>query len=325
MPLVCVLLRSVLQVLASAKDTPRANKIAALNPDFYAPEPQFSHAMNPQIEPPFVIERRPRSSRESTPTASSAASSVMQTVRIIAGATLNALAPPRCAGCGWFSPYLFCQACAPQVRCVDEGAAICECCGERLDARNVSSVDALCGDCFSLPEEGAAAVSIEKARSLWMLSGPVRHAVHDFKYLRHSDLAISLGAHMGGFARRDSVLSSAALVVPVPLHSRREWRRGFNQSALLARHTAHEMDVPCAEILRRVRHTPTQTSLSRSARDANVRAAFAVQESESNKYLQARSVDDVWTTGATLRECARALHKAGFERVCALTLARRGK
>jgi ComF family protein len=134
---------------------------------------------------------------------------------------------------------------------------------------------------------------------------------------------------MGAFARHEPTLLGAGLVVPVPLHRWREWKRGFNQSGLLARHAARVMGIPYAEVLSRVRQTPTQTSLSRAARDSNVRGAFAVNEPQATQYRGREGfvllVDDVWTTGATVRECARALQAAGFGHVRALTLARRGR
>lgn len=282
------------------------------------------HSAQPYVQP-YVIERAPYGSTSRGPRRA------FWTLPLVAlaveEAALSALAPPRCAGCGWFSPHLFCEQCAPRVRRVDQGAG-CECCGEPFDSRAVIAPGTICAECRG--KGGDVASPIERARSLWMLRGPVRNAVHDFKYRRHSALSAPLGAHLGAFARQDSMLSTARLIVPVPLHSRREWARGFNQSGLLAQHVAREMGIPCAHALRRVRHTPTQTSLSRQARDANVRRAFQVPARAISKYLPEAFegpvllVDDVWTTGATLRECARALRQAGFAKVWALTLARRG-
>ena len=280
----------------------------------------------PQPEPPLVIERLPPGSNSSSPQRTPWTLPLM--ARRVEEAALSALAPPRCAGCDWFSPHLFCERCAPRVRRVDQGA-LCDCCGEPFDLRAVIAPGTICAQCRG--KGGKAVPPIERARSLWMLRGPVREAVHSFKYRRHSALSASLGAHLGAFARCDLVLSRARLIVPVPLHLRREWARGFNQSGLLAQHVARAMGVPCVDLLRRVRHTATQTSLSRADRDANVHAAFQVRDREADKYLQHESqstvllVDDVWTTGATLRECTRALRQAGFTSVCALTLARRGR
>lgn len=246
--------------------------------------------------------------------------------RLVSNLVLDAIAPPRCAGCGWFSEHLFCGRCAPRVRRTDQGAEVCECCGERFDPLAVIAPGTVCAACRKVDE---AKRPIARARSLWMLRGPVRLAVHDFKYRRHTRLAPWLGAHMALVAQSDPILSRAHAVVPVPLFAWREWTRGFNQSAMLAREVSRVLGVPCLDALRRVRHTPSQTTLTREARGANVSGAFAVRARSASKYLEATGgpillIDDVWTTGATLYECARTLRKAGCREVYALTLARRG-
>jgi predicted amidophosphoribosyltransferase len=282
---------------------------------------------------------------EHAPDAEEDALSLRAGVQQALKAVEQALSPPRCAGCGWFSPHLFCEVCAPRVRRVGESSEICHCCGEPFDPRAVVAAGSLCSDCRG--PGGKIATPLAHARSLWELRGPVRRAVHAFKYRRHTALADALGAHLSGLAHSDGVLAQAGVVVPVPLHAGREWMRGFNQSELLARHVARQMRLPCVGLLRRARHTPTQTTLARSARDANVHHAFALNPrvAARGKYLCAAwpepkngknraeldalswilLVDDVWTTGATLRECARVLREAGFPNVCAVTLARRGK
>lgn len=97
------------------------------------------------------------------------------------------------------------------------------------------------------------------------------------------------------------------VVVPIPLHWRRRWRRGFNQSRLLAEALAVRLGVPCRpDLLRRIRPTPDQVGEDRAARWRNVRGAFAA----SGESLEGRTVllvDDVLTTGATASEAARAL------------------
>lgn len=103
------------------------------------------------------------------------------------------------------------------------------------------------------------------------------------------------------------------LVVPVPLHPKRLRQRGFSPASLLARAVARQAGVRCNPVaLRRLRNTQSQTRLDRRARRRNVRGAF-----EARCAVPARVwlVDDVATTGSTLAECARALHRAGAEQV----------
>lgn len=111
-------------------------------------------------------------------------------------------------------------------------------------------------------------------------------------------------------------------IVPVPLHPRRLRERGFNPAALLARWIARERRCRFdAALLRRVRHTTSQTGLGRSARRANVRGAFQVRPRARVPAI-VWLVDDVVTTGSTLVECARVLRRAGVKHVVAVCVAR---
>jgi ComF family protein len=101
------------------------------------------------------------------------------------------------------------------------------------------------------------------------------------------------------------------LAVPVPLHWRRQWQRGFNQSQLLARALARRLNVPCGQNVMRVRHTPKQTTLSPTGRRENMRNAFRAARMAALVGKSVVLVDDVLTTGSTAHEAARALRDAG--------------
>jgi ComF family protein len=113
----------------------------------------------------------------------------------------------------------------------------------------------------------------------------------------------------------------AQAVVPVPLHWWRRWRRGFNQSAILARRVARKLNVPfLPRVLRRIRPTRRQTEVTPAARRENVRGAF---RAVSHPALRDRSVlliDDVMTTGSTAGEAAKALRSAGAKSVIVAVL-----
>jgi ComF family protein len=115
---------------------------------------------------------------------------------------------------------------------------------------------------------------------------------------------------------------AAHVVVPVPLHWRRRWGRGYNQSEALARPIAARLGLPCRpSCLRRVRHTPEQAKQTPAARQDNVRHAFRAR----GTLLRGQTVllvDDVFTTGSTAAEAARALRQAGAGRVVVAVLAR---
>lgn len=112
------------------------------------------------------------------------------------------------------------------------------------------------------------------------------------------------------------------LILPVPLHHRRLRERGYNQALELARPLARSLHLPCRhDVLQRVRHTNAQTGLDAVERHRNLRDAFALRESESLP-AHIAVLDDVFTTGTTLAECARVLKRAGVVRVDVWALAR---
>jgi len=114
------------------------------------------------------------------------------------------------------------------------------------------------------------------------------------------------------------------LVVPVPLHRRRQLQRRYNQAELLARHAAQSLSLPLQRALRRARNTTAQTGLDAAARRRNTRGAFTLlaRYQESLRGAHVALVDDVLTTGATLAECTTLLRRAGAGRVVVWVAAR---
>jgi ComF family protein len=148
--------------------------------------------------------------------------------------------------------------------------------------------------------------------------GRMKEIIHALKYERRRSIAPPLGALMRATGAR--LLKDADAVVPVPLHRRREYQRGFNQAQDLAMH----LGPPVMQLLTRTRHTHSQIDLPKDQRRANVKDAFALKPPGSR--LTAPGivvlVDDVATTGATLDACATVLKNAGVKEVRALTAAR---
>lgn len=176
-------------------------------------------------------------------------------------------------------------------------------------------VERRCEDCEEAAHPWAA------GRTLLRYSGPARALVQHLKYnaARHLLDDVATLAH-GTPWLRDWLAGS--VLVPVPLHPRRERERGYNQSALIAQTLARVADVPVAPLLRRVRDTQTQTRLSREERAANVNNAFAMSVGAVlDKRLTYTLVDDVFTTGATLGACSQVLQAHGAAQVRVLTLA----
>jgi ComF family protein len=189
---------------------------------------------------------------------------------------------------------------------------LCDGCGDPLPAwRTISVPLARCPRCRRMARQ------VDRARAIGEYDGALRAIIHALKYEGRRSLAKRLAALMRD--RAGDLIESAHATVPVPLHRSRLRERGFNQAADLARH----LGPPVVRALRRLRATPTQTSLPAGRRHRNVRDAFG--PTRHIGALQGRTVllvDDVSTTGATLEACARVLKEAGVREVAAVTAAR---
>ena len=150
-----------------------------------------------------------------------------------------------------------------------------------------------------------------------------RTLVHALKYGDRLDLAPMMGRWMANAGR--GLLADADALVPVPLHWHRQWTRRFNQSALLAEEIARTSSCKVAHrALKRIKATPQQVGLDKTARAQNVQGAFRVPP-EGKAAVTGRKlivVDDVLTSGATIDACARALLRAGAQSVDVLVFAR---
>ena len=162
-----------------------------------------------------------------------------------------------------------------------------------------------------------------RARAAVRYDDVARKLVHALKYGDRLDLAPIMGRWMTNAGRE--LTADADLLVPVPLHWRRQWARRFNQSALLADVVGKASGLTVAHrALRRVKPTPQQVGLARTERALNVQGAFRARASAQREIEGRRLilVDDVLTSGATLEACARALLRAGVAQVDVLVFAR---
>ncbi len=147
--------------------------------------------------------------------------------------------------------------------------------------------------------------------------GRLRDWIHLFKYGRVRTLAEPLVELLAAAVPRTERFDA---IVPVPLHWRKRWQRGFNQSGLLAAGMARKWGVPVVNALRRRRFTSAQAGLSNTARRKNVAAAFAARCRLAGKHILL--IDDVLTTGSTAAACARALRASGAVRIAVAAPAR---
>lgn len=162
---------------------------------------------------------------------------------------------------------------------------------------------------------------LDRGRAWTLFVPPLDRIVHHFKYRQGLGLGRILGLGMTLVMRHDPVLARSDLIVPVPLYWLKKMRRGYDQARILARVVGRETGVPVGDALRRTRFTRTQTKLPARRRPGNVRDAFRLRRGFDVTGMKVVVVDDVMTTGATIRECARVLKDAGAEKVYSLVAA----
>jgi ComF family protein len=147
----------------------------------------------------------------------------------------------------------------------------------------------------------------------------LRELVHLLKYGRVSTLANPLGEMLLEAYPRDQQID---VIVPMPMHWTRRWKRGFNQASLLAKVVGRRTGIPVSAAVRRKRSAPPQAGLSSSERRKNVSGGFSPAPGSSLRGKRVLLVDDVLTTGATASACAKTLKRAGAAHVSVLALAR---
>jgi ComF family protein len=243
-----------------------------------------------------------------------------------------ALAPPRRRVALWrqwltaavdlvFPP--FCPVCAARLG-AGRRDPLCGGCWERLE-RIAPPCCRLCGASFEGASlDGYAGPPWAYARAAVRYGECARDAIHAFKFGGRRAMAAPLAALVADLGP-SLPLGAVDVIVPVPLHPRRERERGFNQSWLLARRLAEAWGLTArGDVLTRRVATAPQTDLGAAARRLNVRDAFAVRRPELVAGRHLLLVDDVLTTGATVSECAVALRSGGAATVGVVTVARAG-
>ena len=234
----------------------------------------------------------------------------------VVSAALDLLYPRRCAACGRSPGGEFgaiCWDCVRRFPVISD--PYCRRCGDPVEGAILHEYD--CSICRR--EEPP----FELARSAVRYRGPVRRALHVFKYAGATCLATDLASFLLACIEAHVPQWGLDAVTCVPLYAKRQRERSYNQSELLARRVARSLRLPCVpNCLARVRETATQTGLHAGQRRANVRGAFAARH---QAWVHGRSlllIDDVMTTGATVSECSRVLKGAGAAGVSVVTVAR---
>lgn len=164
----------------------------------------------------------------------------------------------------------------------------------------------------------------EKGIALWLHKEAVKQSIYHFKF--HNQRAFAkyyaeeMVRNLGTIVKR----WNPELLIPIPLHMRKQRKRGYNQAALLARELGKRLNVEVDEkVLIRKKYTKPQKELGPENRKKNLETAFAIKDKEAKKRLQGKKVlliDDIYTTGSTIDAAARILKNGGAQNVCYLTI-----
>ncbi|MDD9901753.1 MAG: ComF family protein [Alphaproteobacteria bacterium] len=231
----------------------------------------------------------------------------------LARTALDVLLPPRCPGSGLLVAQHGTLDAAFWRELQFITNPMCQACGLPFDFD--AGPDTLCAVCLETPPD------FHVARAAVVYNDASRKLVLDLKYndrlhIVHNFVPWLQRAGAG-------LIEGSDVIVPVPLHPKRLWKRRYNQSALISGALAlkcTKKHIPDA--LLRIRHTPQQKGLSRTERAENMRGAFAVNPLHDFAGKNVLLVDDVYTSGATINACAKALLKGGATHVRVLTVGR---
>jgi len=245
----------------------------------------------------------------------------------IAEGLFTVLFPSDCRICGTplvnISRLPLCRECLDAMRPISGG--VCAICGERLFSAYAfagGEGELRCGLCRRIEPPFARAAANGSYES------GLRELIHLLKYGGVRPAANVLGRMLAEaiVAIEPGFPAESVAMIPVPLHSSKRRQRGFNQAELIARAAIKVIDPGrlhlCAEVLERKRETASQIGLTSHQRRENLRGAFRVVQPQALAGREVLVVDDVYTTGATVSECARVLRRAGATKVWVATVAR---
>ena len=230
------------------------------------------------------------------------------------GFVLDVLFPKKCIGCS------------------KEGSYFCLSCEARIFHPNL-----ICPKCKNISPNGQThdkcqeKVTLDGLWSLGIYKNPLKNAILQLKYKYTKeitqnlvDVLIKYWENSKPFIYQQIIKDKGIgwIIVPVPLYWYRANSRGFNQSSLIGQSLSRKLSLEYCEGLRRIRSTKSQVSIKGKDRYQNMKNAFSRNTKYSVQEKNILLIDDVWTTGSTMKECCIVLKKAGAKKVWAITLAR---
>ena len=223
------------------------------------------------------------------------------------GIALDLLFPQRCLGCGREGDFI-CASCRQSFSRIEP--PVCPRCGRPQSSKT------LCSSCIHWE------AAVDGIRSPFQFDGVMREAIHQLKYQNLRAIAAPLAELLHEYLTKNPL--PAEVLVPVPLHKKRERGRGYNQSDLLARELGKHRNLPVVtDCLIRERYVLPQARTANVAeRRDNVASAFTCRNDDRLRDKLVLLIDDVATSGATLDACAAALKAAGSISVWGLVMAR---
>lgn len=231
---------------------------------------------------------------------------------------INLLYPPLCLVCekrDHLRSQGLCENCLKKLK--KRLPPFCVKCGRQLPGS--PEEQRKCGDC----EKGL--LFFDRAFSVFYYNGILKNLVHDFKYKKITFLSQELARLTADFIKDYAIAKNSDLVLSIPMHPARLFKREINPSHILAKALAKKLHLDySANLLKKIKNTAPQSRLSRSERIKNVKGSFSLKRN-AESYIKSKNillVDDLFTTGSTVNECARLLKHSNASHVEVITLAR---
>ncbi|MFH1782895.1 MAG: ComF family protein [Candidatus Omnitrophota bacterium] len=223
-----------------------------------------------------------------------------------------------------------CQVCEEKIE--SGSSALCENCSKRIEERlppfcekcgkelfGEAREHELCLDCKT------SKVYLDRARSILHYNEPLKKIIHNLKYKKMTSSLKDLVDIAVAFIRKNNFSSNCDIITSIPMHPARFFKREINLSSLLAKQIAKTINKPyCEGILKKIKLSTPQSYLKREKRIKNIKGSFSIDKTKAHAIIDKNVllIDDLYTTGSTLNECAKMLKSSGSKKVEALTIAR---